>query len=99
MLLKEPKFIFFIDLYFLKISLFNLFVDLDKISELIESINTDERILSKKKRDIQTIYCNFYTEEKITIIVPKNKENVLNKERKNILIYMNFLKIIMNLME
>ena len=56
----------------------NLFVDLDKISESIESINTDEGILPNKNPEIQTIFCN-------SIIVPKNKENVLNKKRKNIL--------------
>jgi hypothetical protein len=48
-------------------------------------LNTDEGILPKNNRQIPTIFCNSYTENKKTIILPKNKENVLNKERKNIL--------------
>ena len=68
-----------------EIEIHNLFLDLDKIPELFESSNTDEGILPKINRQIPTIFCNSYTENKKTIILPKNKENMLNKERKNIL--------------
>ena len=64
--------------------IYNLIINLEEISKYCQSSNTDEIFLPKKKPEVITIFCNNSSKNEKPIIFPKKKENVFNKERKNL---------------